>query len=330
MNNRRKLGLGLGVSIVSPRFSAFAQTQYKTWRIGYLDGGSLRFMEEAGRHTALMQGLRERGYVNGKNVELLMRFAEGKAERLDALAAELVRQKVDLILTLGTPAARASQKAISTTPIIVVTMADPVRSGIAASLARPGGFITGMSDGLVDTVKKLVEVMKGSVDKLKRIAVLTNPANFGHPQLVLQVQVAALQVGIQVVEVSARTPTEIEHAFLTMTRERAEGLIILVDTFFLEQRKQIAELALKYRLPSIYPQKYYAEAGGLMSYGADINDNFRRAGAFVDKILKGAKPADIPFEQPTRYYFVINRRVADVLGIKFSGAVLARIDSVVE
>jgi len=209
-------------------------------------------------------------------------------------------------------------------------MADPVGNGFAASLARPGGFITGMSDGLVDTVKKLVEVMKGSVDKLKRIAVLTNPANFGHPQFVLQVQAAALQLGIQVVEVSARTPAEIEHAFSTMTRERAEGLIILVDTFFLEQRKQIAELALKYRLPSIYPQKYYAEAGGLMSYGADLNDNFRRAGAFVDKILKGAKPADIPFEQPMRYYFVINRRTADVLGIKFSGAVLARVDSVIE
>jgi putative ABC transport system substrate-binding protein len=330
VNNRRKLGLGLGVSIVSPRFSAFAQTQHKTWRIGYLDGGSLRFMEEAGRHTALMQGLREKGYVNGKNVELLMRFAEGKAERLDALAAELVRQKVDLIITLGTPAVRASQKAISTTPIIVVTMADPVGNGFAASLARPGGFITGMSDGLVDTVKKLVEIMQSSVDKLKRVAVLSNPANVAHPQLVLQVQAAALQMGLQVVQVSARIPAEIELAFSTLKRERAEGLIILVDTFFLEQRKQIADLALTYRLPSIFPQRYYAEVGGLMSYGADLNDNFRRAGAFVDKMLKGAKPADIPFEQPMRYYFVINRRTADVLGIKFSGAVLARVDSVIE
>jgi len=330
VNNRRKLGLWLGVGIVAPRFSAFAQTQRKTWRIGYLDGGSLRFMEEAGRYAALLQGLSERGYVNGKNVELVMRFAEGKAEQLDALAAELVSQKVDLILTLGTPAVRAAQKAISNTPVVVVTQADPVGSGFAASLARPGGFITGMSDGLVDTVKKLVELMKGSVDKLKRIAVLTNPANFGHPQLILQVQAAALQMGVQIVQVSARTPGEIELAFSTLTRERAEGVIILVDTFFLEQRKQIADLALKYRLPSIYPQRYFAEAGGLMSYGADLNDNFRRAGTFVEKILKGAKPADIPFEQPTRYYFVINRRTADALGIKFSGSVLARVDAVIE
>jgi putative ABC transport system substrate-binding protein len=137
-------------------------------------------------------------------------------------------------------------------------------------------------------------------------------------------------MGLQVVQVSARIPAEIELAFSTLKRERAEGLIILVDTFFLEQRKQIADLALTYRLPSIFPQRYYAEVGGLMSYGADLNDNFRRAGAFVDKILKGAKPADIPFEQPMRYYFVINRRTADVLGIKFSGAVLARVDSVIE
>ena len=330
MNTRRKLAIVLGVSILATPPFTLAQSQGKVWRLGYLDLGSRRSMEDAGRYAALIQGLREQGYIEGKNMELVPRFAEGKAERLDALAAELASQKVDLILTLGTPAIRAAQKAKGSIPIIVVTQADPVGSGFAASWARPGGSITGMSDGVVDTVKKLVELMSGTVPKLKRIAVLTSPANGVHPPLMVQIQAAAQQTGIQVIQANARTPNEIERAFATMTQERAEGLIILVDTFLLQQRTQIAELALKHRLPSIYPQKQYAEAGGLMSYGADLNDNFRRAGTFVDKILKGAKPGDIPFEQPTRYYFVINRKTADALGIKLSAELSARVDTVIE
>lgn len=308
----------------------FSQQQPKLWRIGYLDLGTLRFMEDAGRREALVQGLRDKGYVEGKNVELVMRFADGKAERLEPLATELASRKVDLILAPGTIAVRAAHKAAPTTPIVVVTNGDPVGSGFAASLARPGGVITGMSDGIVDTVAKLVEIMHGVVAKLKRIAVLTNPENRVHPTLMAQVQAAARLLGVQVMEVQARAPDEIERAFATMARERAESLIILVDSFLLEQRAQIAQLALRHRLPSVYPQDYYAQAGGLLSYGADVNDNFRRAGIFVDKILRGAKPADIPFEQPTRYYLVVNRKTAAALGVKLSAELMARVDRVID
>ncbi len=330
MNNRRKLFNALGAGALAVPFSSFAQQRSRVWRLGYLDLGSRQFMLEAGRYAKLLQGLREKGYVEGKNLEVEARFADGNADRLDALAAELIALNVDLILTLGTPAIRAAQRASSTKPIVVITQADPVGSGFAASLARPGGSVTGMSDGVVDTVKKLVELLGGAVPKLTRIAVLANPANSVHPPLLSQIQEAAQQTGRQVVTVAARAPAEIERAFAAMVQERVDGLVILVDTFLLQQRKQIAELALKHRLPSIYPQQYYAEAGGLMSYGADLNENFRRAGIFVDKILKGARPGDIPFEQPTRYYLVINLKTAERLGIKLSGEMLLRTDKVIE
>jgi putative tryptophan/tyrosine transport system substrate-binding protein len=330
MTSRRTLTIAFGAALLAVRGSAYAQTQRRAWRIGYLDGGSFRFMQEAGRHAALLDGLREKGYAEGRNIELVMRFADGRAERLDSLAAELAGRNVDLILTLATPTTRAAQKAAPTTPIVVVTQADPVGNGFAASLARPGGYITGMSDGIVDIVTKLVEVMHGVVARPRRFAVLTNPANRAHAPLLAQIRTAASSLDVQVVEARAGVPDEIERAVADMARARADGLIILVDTFFLEQRAQIASLALAHSLPSIYPQGYYPEAGGLMSYGADINDNFRRAGTFVDKILKGAKPADIPFEQPTRYYLVVNRKTADALGVKLSGEILARVDQFVE
>ena len=184
---------------------------------------------------------------------------------------------------------------------------------------------------LDDTVQKLVELLIVAVPKLKRIAVITNPTNaVVHPPLLLRVQAAARQTGKQVLPVSVRTPEEIERGFATMARERIDAVIILLDPFLFQQRTQIAALALKHRLPSIYPRSQYAEAGGLMSYGADYNDNFRRAGIFVDKILKGAKPGDIPFEQPTRYYLVINRKTANALGIKLTNELLARADKVIE
>jgi putative ABC transport system substrate-binding protein len=330
MNPRRKWAVALGAGMLAAHAPGFAQQQPKRWRIGYLDLGTLRFMEDAGRREALMQGLRDKGYVEGKNVELVMRFADGKAERLDLLASELASRKVDLILAPGTIAVRAAHKAAPATPVVVVTQADPVGSGFAASLARPGGLITGMSDGVVDTVTKFVEIMHGLVARLRRLAVLTTPVNTAHPSLVAQIQSAARQLGVQGIEVQARAPDEIERAFAIMVRERADALIILVDTFLLQQRAQIARLALGHRLPSIYPQDYYPEAGGLMSYGADVNDNFRRAGIFVDKILRGAKPADIPFEQPTRYYFVVNRKTAAALGVKLSAELMARVDRVID
>jgi putative ABC transport system substrate-binding protein len=301
------------------------------WRIGYLDSGSRQSAVESGRYGALIQGLRDQGYVEGKNIVVEARFADGNANRLDQLASELVRQKVDLILSTGTTASQAAQRATAAIPIVVTVTVDPVSDGFAASLARPGGNITGMSIGNEDTVEKLVELLIIAAPRLKRIAVLTNPANRGHPPLLLRTKAAIQQADKRVLDLSVRSPAEIEQSFATMTRERADAVIILADgVLMFPQRTQIAALALKHRLPSIYPQPIYAEVGGLMSYGADTHENFRRAGIFVDKILKGAKPGDIPFEQPTRYPLVINRKTANALGIKLSGELLARADKVID
>ena len=330
MNNRRKLVIAIGASALAAPFTSFSQQQGKVWRVGYLDLGSRKSLVDSGRLSALIEGLRAQGYAEGKNFVLEARYADGNADRLDGLAAELVRQKVDLILSTGNPASRAARRATATTPIVVIVITDPVGEGFAASLARPGGNITGMSTGVEDTVLKLVELLVLAVPKLQRIAVIVNPASSSHAPMVSRIEAAAKQAGKQVLPVSVRAPAEIERGFATMARDRADAVIILPDAFLLQQRAQIAGLALKHRLPSISPFSAYAESGGLMSYGSDLNENFRRAGIFVDKILKGAKPGDIPFEQPTRYYLVINRKTANALGVKLTGELLARADKVIE
>ena len=329
MSNRRKLIIALGASALSVPF-AFAQQQNKVWRIGYLDFGFRKATMDSGRYAAFIDGLRELGYVEGRNLAIEARFAEGNTDRLNEYAAELVRQKVDLLLTAGSETNLAVRRATTTIPVIVIATADPVHDGYAASLARPGSNFTGMTNGQVDTVQKLVELLTVAAPKLKRVAVLTTPTSYSGPAMLLQVQAAAGQMGKQIVPIYARTPEEIERGFATMVRERIDAIVILANAFMLAQRAQIAALAFKHRLPSIYPQWSYAEAGGLMSYGADTNDNARRAGIFVDKILKGTKPGDIPFEQPTRYYLVINRKTANALGIKLTSELLTRADRVIE
>ena len=329
MNRRRNLILGIGAASVVFPLRSFAQAPNKVWRIAYLDLGSRQSVVDAGRHSALMDGLRERGYVEGKNLVLEGRYGDGNADRMDGLAAELVRQNVDLIVSTGV-ASLAAKRATATIPIVVTLMTDPVGEGLAASLARPGGNITGMTTGNDDTAQKLVELLLVAAPKLKRFAVISNASVSTHPQLVQRVQAAAKQAGKQVVPIGVRTPQDIERGFATIARERADAVIILADSFLLAQRAQIAALALKHRLPSIYPQQQYAEAGGLLSYGGDFNDNFHRVGIFVDKIFQGAKPGDIPFEQPTRYFLVVNRKTADALGIKLSGELLTRADKVIE
>ena len=329
MNNRRKLLAAFGAGALLAPLAALAQ-QARIHRLGLLSYTSRQSFVEAGRQRALMEGLAEFGFIEGKTFVLEQRFADGKAEGLDALAAELVRMKVDLILSSGTPAHVALQRATRTIPIVVMSDADPVGNGLAASLARPGANLTGMSTFAAELLPKLVELLVAATPKSSRIAVLTNPGNRGHAAGVPRVQAAVQQGGRHAFEVSARTPAEIEAAFATMKRERADAVIMLIDGFFFQQRRQIAEFALKHKLASIYPAFGYAEAGGLMNYGADLNDNARRAGIFVDKILKGAKPADLPFEQPTRYYLVINRKTASGLGIAIPQELLLRADNVIQ
>jgi putative ABC transport system substrate-binding protein len=319
-----------GLCVLASPLSVRAQQTKKIWRIGYLDLGSHQSLVDSGRHAALLRGLREQGYVEGRNIVLDARHAGGNVDRLDGYAADLVRGKADLILIYSNAAGQAAKRATGTIPIVVIGTFDPVGNGLAASLARPGGNLTGMTSGNEDTIQKLVELLIVAVPKLKRIAVLTNPATSVHARIVPQVETTARQAGRQILPVSARTPEDVERGFATAVRGRADAVIVLADSFLFQQRAQIAGLALKHKLPSIYPQQQYAEAGGLMSYGADANDSFRRAGIFVDKILKGAKPGDIPFELPMRYYFMINRKTANALGVKLTNELLARADKVIE
>ena len=329
MNQRRKLLMSLGASALMVPFGALAQ-KAKIHRIGHLLVISQRAFLDSGRHRALIQGMTDLGYVEGKNFVLEDRFAEGKADLLDRFAAELVRMNPDLILSTGTPAHHAMQRATRTIPIVAMADADPVGNGLAASLARPGGNITGMSTSAAELAPKLVELLTTALPKLSRIAVLANPGNRAHPPVLPRVEAAARKSGRHVFQVSASSSGDIESAFATMARERADAVLILIDGFFFQQRQQIAELALKRRLASIYPASGYAEAGGLMSYGADIIDNYRRAALFADKILKGAKPGELPFEQPTRFYLEINRKTASALGVKIPQELLMRTDKVIE
>ena len=329
MNYRRKLLVSLGVSALMAPLGAFAQ-QAKIRRLGLLNFSTRQMLLDTGRYAAWTQGMRDLGYVEGKNFVLEERSADGNAERLDALAAELVRLKVDLILSNGTPAHLAAQRATRTIPIVVLADNDPVGTGLAASLARPGGNITGMSSGGTEVVQKLFELLITALPKLSRIAVLGNPANKSHPPQLSLLQAAAKQRGKQVLPVSASAGDDVVRGFATMARDKADAVVVLLDGFMVQNRKQISELALKHRLPSIFPLQGYAEVGGLMSYGSDIADNYRRAAIFVDKILKGTKPGEIPFEQPTRYYLEINRKTANALGVKISRDFLTRADKVIE
>jgi len=329
MNHRRRFLASLGAGVLAVPFGALAQ-QAKIHRIGHLLYLSHRGFLDSGRHRALIQGMADLGYVEGKSFVMEDRFADGKVDLLDGFAAELVQLKVDLILSTGTPAHHAAQRATRTIPIVVMSDADPVGNGLAASLARPGGNITGMSTSAAELAPKLVELLTAALPKLSRIAVLANPGNRAHPPVLPRVKAAAQKGGRHVFQVGARSSEDIGRAFATMVRERADAVLILIDGFFFQQRQQIAELALKHRLASIYPASGYAEAGGLMNYGSDLNDNYRHAAIFIDKILKGAKPGELPFEQPTRFHLEINRKTASALGIKVPQELLLRTHKVIE
>lgn len=329
MNSRRKLVFALGASMFAAPPGAIGQDA-KLRRFGFLDYTSRQTQVDTGRFAALAQGMRGLGYVEGKDYVLVERYAEGDTTRLDALAAELVRLNVEIILSSGTPAHQAAQRATRTIPIVVLADADPVRNGLAASLAKPGGNITGMSSSAADLAQKLFELVIVAVPKVSRVAVLCNPSNSSHPPMLQDIRAAAKKTKRQVIEVDARTSGDIERAFAVMAHEKAGAAIILIDGFFFSQRKQIGDLAMRHRLPSIASNVGFAGGGGLMSYGADFTDNYRHAAVFIDKILKGAKPADLPFEQPTRFTLEVNRKTAAALGITISQELLLRADRLIE
>jgi putative tryptophan/tyrosine transport system substrate-binding protein len=309
-------------------FLAQAQQPTKILRIGCLSAISIS--ANAARIEAFRQGLRELGYVEGKNIVIDWRYAEGKLDRLPALAAELVRLKVNIIVTTGPQSTRAAKEATVTIPIVMANEADPVASGVVASLARPGGNITGLSVMAPEISGKRLELLKEIVPRLARVAVFGTSAQPGNAQSLKETELAAGAFKVQLQYLDVLDTRDIETAFREASKKRADAFLVLQSPVFSSQRKQIAELAVKSRLPAIYPQTEYTEAGGLMYYDASTTDLFRRVATYVDKILKGAKPADLPVEQPTKFEFIINLKAAKQIGLTIPSNVLARADKVIK
>jgi ABC-type uncharacterized transport system substrate-binding protein len=330
LNPRRQVLIALGLGALAVPLGSLAQHQGKVWRIGFFYFGSRQSATESGRYSAFLQGMQELGYVEGKHYVVEARFAEGKDELVPGLAAEFVRSKIDVIVATGTAVYAALKRSASTIPVVITVTADPIGDGFAESLARPGGNFTGLSAGNVELVPKQIELLRMTVPKLARVAMLWNPANPGHPSRISAMRAIAQKAGIRALPVEGRSYEQIERGFSEMTRERAQAVVVLNDTFFVQQYVQIAALASKHRLPSIYGAVEYAESGGLMGYGQNVVDNFRSAATFVDKILKGAKPGELPFEQPMRLQLVINRRTAKVIGLAIPRELLLRADRVIE
>ena len=299
-------------------------------RVGYINPGSSSDPVRLRRLQAFRQGLRELGYVEGRNIALEPRWAEGKYDRYPALAADLVRLKVHIIVAVGGRATQVAQQATRTIPIVMSLVTDPVESGLVRSLARPGGNVTGTSIMAPDLVGKQFEVLKQAVPEVSRVALLWNPANPGSAPQLREAEAAARAVGVRLQALEARVPQEIDSAFAAMTKERAGALVVLADAILYNQRKQIAELAAKSRLPSVSVLREYAEAGGLIVYSADFLDLERRAAIFVDKILRGAKPADLPVEQPTKFDLIINLKTAKAIGRTIPPSLLLRADQIIE
>ena len=305
---------------------AQAQQPAKVPRIAYLGGGSAEL--EKAWLDAFLQGLRELGYFEGKNIVVERRFAAGRYDELPELAAELVRLKVDVILAASTPVADSAKKATSAIPVVMV-VADPIGTGLVSSLAKPGGNLTGLSDFHGDLITKRLEILKEVVPSASRIAVLLNP---GNPSCLLQMKdlsAVAPALGLTLFAVEGKGLDDIAPGFTRMKEQRAGALLVCGDRLFSTHRTPIFDLATKNRFPAIYSTKEYAEAGGLMSYGANFPDLYRRAATYVDKILKGTKPADLPVEQPIKFEFVINLKAAKQIGLTIPPNVLARADRVI-
>jgi putative ABC transport system substrate-binding protein len=330
--NKKIVGVVLATVILACFHLVEAQQPTKIPRIGYLGGTSPS--AASARIEAFRQGLRELGYVEGKNIVIEWRHHEGKLDRLPALAAELVRLKVDIIITVGPPAARAAKEATVTIPIVMMQVGDPVGSGFVASLARPGGNITGLSSLAPELSGKRLELLKEIVPRLSRVAVFGTSTSPDNAQSLREVELAAGAFGVKLQYLDVldpRDPKDIETAFRAASKGRAEAVLMMVaGSVGTGHRTQILELAVKSRLPVIYSGRADVEAGGLMSYGVNNTDLDRRAATYVDKILKGRKPADLPVEQPTKFELIINLKAAKQIGLTIPPSVLARADKVIK
>ena len=327
MDRRRFIGLFASGLVVAQSF-ADAQPAAKVYRIGFL--GCCSPTEEPALWRGFSEGLRELGYVEGQNIRIEGRYYGTRIERLPALAAELVQLKVDIIVAGAAPAPEAAQHATSTIPIVMAYHPDPIGSGLVASLARPGGNVTGMSLLSPELVGKQLQLLKEAVPGIARVAVLSNPTVPSNALLLREAEIAARSMNVHLQVLQVPVPDDFATAFLAMTKDRAGGLIVLGGAMFFAERARIADLAAQSRLPSIYSVKQFAEAGGLMTYGTSNRESFRRAATFVDKIIKGAKPGDLPIEQATKFELIVNLKTAKALGLTIPLALLQRADEVIE
>jgi putative ABC transport system substrate-binding protein len=306
---------------------AGAQAPTRVFRIGILAGFGPTSSESRHVWQAFFQGLRDFGYAEGQNIVIEGRYYGDRIDRLPAFADELVRLHVDVIVAAVPPAPEAARRATSTIPIVMASHSDPVASGLVASFARPGGNVTGLSLRSLDLRVKWLQLLREIQPKLSRVALLRHPAI---PLDVAELETAARELKVQVQVVEARVPSELSAAVAAAAKERAGALLVTGGSMFFAHRAQLAALALKHRLPSVYLLKEHVEAGGLMAYGADLRDNFRRAAGYVDQILRGAKPGELPIEQPSKFELAINLRTAKALGLTVPPTVLARADRIVE
>ena len=326
--NRPALRLALVFLSLALCCPAQAQQVKKAPRIGFLAITSPRDMSL--RMAAFRHGLRELGYIEGKTIVVDDRYAEGKLDRLRSMTAELVQLKADVIVTSGPIGTRTAKEATATLPIVMAYDNDPVASGFVASLARPGGNITGLSTHYPEITGKQLELLKEIVPKMSHLAVLGDSSEPFTAQSLKETERAAKAFGVQLQYLDVKDPKDVKSALEDARKSRADAAVVLASAIFISQRSQLAELAVKNRLPAVYQASEYVEAGGLMTYGASITDLFRRAATYVDRILKGAKPADIPVEQPTTFELIINLRAAREIGLTIPPNVLARADRIIK
>ena len=324
----KTIGFALCTMLFAFSFPAGAQQPTKFPRIGYLSAVSPSTI--SARIEAFKQGLRELGYVEGTNIAIEWRYAEGKVHRLSELAAELVRLRVDIIVSGGPTVTRPAKEATSVIPIVMALDDDPVGSGFVSSLARPGGNITGLSTLAPEISGKQLELLKEIVPKLTRVAVIGNSTRAGTAQMLKETELAAEALKVQLQYLDVLAPKDIETAFRASSKGRADAVLVLTSPVFLSQRTQTAELAVKSRLPAIYSWPENVEDGGLMTYSVSITDLYRRSATYVDKILKGTKPADLPVEQPKKFEFIINLKAAKQISLTIPPNVLARADKVIK
>jgi len=324
--DRRTFIASVAAAFLVKPYPVVAQQPGKVWRVGMLETTSAAL--NAANLDAFRQGLRELGYIEGRNLSIEYRSADGRGDRFADLAAELVSLKVDLILARGTPAAVAARSATRTIPVVIVSIADPLH--VVASLAHPGGNITGLSNQTPDFEAKRLDLLRALVPHFARIAVLYNMGNPYFPPRWAEMQVIAKSLGVQAQLLDARKPEDLERVFDDANRQHADGLMVAADGLFQANRKRISELAAKHRLPAIYQSREFVEAGGLIAYGPSYPDLYRRATAYVDKILRGANPGELPIQQPTKFELIINAKSANALGLAIPQSLLLRADEVIQ